>query len=157
MEALREADLKTSKGSQQRQQSIEYPSSSNFIHLLRKCRNFRKAQGTEVTKPQFIGKHLKVHPTVRNSLLISSKSASQLFKKLKDTRNSSDSIYKVPLNTKRLSRNGSIYKAPLNTKRPSTRNHRSRTNEASSAHSATSLAAHSMSPVAHPDELSTQH
>ena len=99
MEALREADLKTSKGSQQRQQSIEYPSSSNFIHLLRKCRNFRKAQGTEVTKPQFIGKHLKVHPTVRNSLLISSKSASQLFKKLKDTRNGSP--HKVPLNTKR--------------------------------------------------------
>ena len=139
MEALREADLKTSKGSQQRQQSIEYPSSSNFIHLLRKCRNFRKAQGTKVTKPLFIGEHLKVHPTVRNSLLISSKSVSQLFKKLKDTRNGSPR--KVPLNTKRLSRNGSIYKAPLNTKRPSTRNHRSRTNEASSARSAMSLAA----------------
>ena len=99
MKALREADLKTSKRSQQRQQNIEYPSSSNFIHLLRKCRNFQKAQGTEVTKPLFIGEHLKVHPTVRNSLLISSKSVSQLFKKLKDTRNGSPR--KVPLNAKR--------------------------------------------------------
>ena len=131
MEALREADLKTSKGSQERQQNIEYPSSSNFIHLLRKCRNFRKAQGTEVTNPLFIGKHLKVHPTVRNSLLISSKSASQLFKKLKDTRNGSP--HKVPLDMKRLPRNGSTYKAPLNTKRPSTLNHRSCTNAAPSA------------------------
>ena len=127
MEALREADPKTPKGSQRRQQNIENPSSSNFIHLLR---NFRKAQGTEVTKPLFIGKHLKAPPTVRNSLLISNKGASQLSKKLKDTRNGSP--HKVPLNTKHLSRNGSIYKAPLDTKRPSTRNHRSRTNEASS-------------------------